>query len=623
MNKINVVDKLYELRNSFIILGLTGKTGSGCSTVAKFLTSESFANANPEKPISNPEGLTNDERKYKIVYEFAKKNWKSFVLIKASDVIFHFVLLDGYDKFIEGCVFENSSGKQNENQKDAKKKYNECFSSLKNDFIAFQNKAKEIDVFLSKRQSSELRYSNDTEKKTNTRKKAEGYISYFSSELPAFRTKIFSLYDKNFISLFQRWGNNIRKYGHAFHCSEDIDCKDGPISLAQKINEIVKMMRDLNQHQEKSSFIVIDSIRNPYEVLYFRERYSAFYLMSVTTDEETRRGNLHNNNFDKREIDALDKIEYPEKSKRLEESYFEQDIQKCIELSDIFVYTNGDKLERNAGLKKQLIKFISLIQRPGLISPSPQERLMQVAHTAKVNSGCISRQVGAAITDKNYSVKALGWNTAPQGQTPCSLCNFDDLCLYNDKSAYSDYEWTDEKFREELKEISCMYKKHDDDFRKKGIPFAFCFKDIYSRIGGKGDKVHTRSLHAEENAFLQLAKYGSMGIEGGMLFTTASPCELCSKKAYQLGVAKIYYIDIYPGISLSHILRNGEKRPSMLFFEGAIGRAYESLYNPIVILKDEIEYLTDVNPKETDEKLQGDIKKSEVGDGSAVDNEKS
>ena len=111
--------------------------------------------------------------------------------------------------------------------------------------------------------------------------------------------------------------------------------------------------------------------------------------------------------------------------------------------------------------------------------------------------------------------------------------------------------------------------------------------------------MHTRSLHAEENAFLQLAKYGAQGIQNGLLFTTASCCELCAKKAYQLGIRKIYYIDTYPGISKEHILSSGpkEKRPELILFQGAIGRAYINLYSPFMSLKDEIEFLTGVEVK--------------------------
>ncbi len=48
---------------------------------------------------------------------------------------------------------------------------------------------------------------------------------------------------------------------------------------------------------------------------------------------------------------------------------------------------------------------------------------MQLAFSAKLNSGCISRQVGAVVTDDNYSIKSVGWNSTPEGQTPCLLRN--------------------------------------------------------------------------------------------------------------------------------------------------------------------------------------------------------
>ena len=71
----------------------------------------------------------------------------------------------------------------------------------------------------------------------------------------------------------------------------------------------------------------------------------------------------------------------------------------------------------------------------------------------------------------------------------------------------------------------------------------------------------------------------------------AGPCELCAKKAYQLGIKKIYYIDPYPGISLDHIFQSGTKRPVVELFSGALGRAHHQLYTPIFPYKDEQELL--------------------------------
>jgi dCMP deaminase len=127
-----------------------------------------------------------------------------------------------------------------------------------------------------------------------------------------------------------------------------------------------------------------------------------------------------------------------------------------------------------------------------------------------------------------------------------------------------------------------------------GINCPYCFKTAYNAFSGDKNQVHTRSLHAEENAMMQISKYGGQGLNKGYLFTTASPCELCAKKAYQLGITTIYYIDPYPGISRNHILKsNTLTDPTMIVFSGAVGRAYFKLYEPFLAQKDEIAILTD------------------------------
>ena len=97
---------------------------------------------------------------------------------------------------------------------------------------------------------------------------------------------------------------------------------------------------------------------------------------------------------------------------------------------------------------------------------------------------------------------------------------------------------------------------------------------------------------------MQISKYGGISLNGGYLFTTASPCELCAKKAYQIGISEIYYIDPYPGIAMDNILNSGINRPKMKLFYGAIGRAYTQLYTPIIPYKDEIKMLIGVDFKD-------------------------
>ena len=365
--------------------------------------------------------------------------------------------------------------------------------------------------------------------------------------------------------------------------------------LARKINQFIDLIRYRNGKSSGYTRIVIDALRNPYEVLYFREKYASFYLMSINTDEKVRHEKLIEKGYD---IDAIKTLDGNESKKDVFiNSYQEIDIDKCIELSDIFVTHDGSSFADNRRLNNQIITYLSLIRHPGLVPPSPMERVMQVAYTAKLNSGCLSRQVGAVVTNANYSVRSIGWNTVAQGQTPCSLRCLNDLCNGEDALAYSEFEKRDPLFHSSTNTLNEKYSEARSEGLLLGLPDAYCFKDIHTRTSPnqRNNQIHTRALHAEENAFLQLAKYGTEGIIGGKLFTTSSCCELCGKKAYQLGIREIIYIDSYPGITQRHIIECGQEQPTMVLFHGAIGRAYSNLYDPFIPFKDELEALSKVS----------------------------
>jgi hypothetical protein len=174
--------------------------------------------------------------------------------------------------------------------------------------------------------------------------------------------------------------------------------------------------------------------------MFFRQRFASFYLMSVNAEDEHRNLILRERyGSDYHDATKLFAQEY-NGSKANE--FYKQRVEGCIQLADIHLsfLQEAEILERNEKIfsgrentspyfswQMQLIKYVSLIMQPGIVTPSPEERCMQIALTAKYNSGCISRQVGAAITDESYSVKAIGWNNTPEGQVPCNLRNVEDL----------------------------------------------------------------------------------------------------------------------------------------------------------------------------------------------------
>lgn len=614
---MEVVDQIFKLRKDFIVIGLTGRTGSGCTTVAKIMSTEKASDIKSEYREFNNEKINNNTRKERIVAKFISSNWRPFFTIKASDIIFYYALLEDFDTFVDSLLSKASvpNEKTKKGSDNLKESLLNILQPLKPLFEELHGCLLKCDDFLENK-----RYANISNNEELQLKIEECYNLIFNA-IPEFRTTVqeaLSQTNKKMLATeLQQWGNNIRLYNSI--TKKDKAYKKAPSCLAHKINQIIKMLRELDKRMDRPTLIVIDALRNPFEVLYFRERYSAFYLMSVNTTEKVRMEKLFQKGYRLKEVQELDNGE--KEKKNLSRGFQEIDIDKCIELSDIHLTHDGTADDKNRDLISQIFRYIALILHPGLIPPSPYERIMQIAYTAKLNSGCLSRQVGAAVTNDYFSVMSVGWNTSAEGQTPCTLRSLYDLYAKEDEDAYSTYEKEDEEFTKYIKELKYAYDQvPDKDNRLSGLSVSFCFKDIHNQVREKQlyNQVHTRSLHAEENAFLQLAKYGTVGVKGGKLFTTASCCELCAKKAYQLGIKEIYYIDAYPGISQRHILESGPKdnRPEMKLFSGAIGRAYINLYNPLLPLKDEIEERTNVKVKEIrNPKKDSEKEKKEINDG--------
>lgn len=559
------VKKVFDERSKFVVFGLTGRTGAGCTTTAELLT-KSFSDFSAPLPVacSNMSSL---DRQYKVSYDYLKNNWGKFISVRAADVISSFILEHDFDDFFK-CYLTVLSNDGNQDGIEKFVDYKEAFTRM----------------HLARK---------ETKQKIESGAVADSKVYDFNfRDLGIFTLETRKFLDDfskgSYIKFYQLVANNIRKSGQAY----DSEFIPGNIfKLAQRMNSFVKILRERQKNCGGNVFVCIDSLRNSFEVTYFRERYAAFYLVALSTDEEERRRRLRAKfDFGDETIKGIDDKESPSSIKG-EKYYYSQNVPKCIEMADIHLENLRDEIALEK-LKMQLIRYVSLVMHPGLVQPTDIERCMQMALNAKLNSGCLSRQVGAVITDANYSVKAIGWNDAPEGQERCSVRSFNALLNYHDRIAYSDYELSDQEFRDQIKNVYGEISTADS---LGGWPASYCFKDIRNCIDGEKNQVHTRALHAEENAFLQITKYGGQGINGGVLFTTSSPCELCAKKAYQLGIVQVYYLDPYPGISGSHVLGVGQKRPRVNLFSGAIGRGYQQLFDPIMPQKEALAHLIGFN----------------------------
>lgn len=542
----DTISKIYGDDDDFVVIGLTGRTGSGCSTVANILSSNQEDIRHSLFSGHNPKDT--NQRKQKVVLSCFQHNWEPFVAIQASTVLL--LMLSEVSIKESGVFIENSGGLNHDTSQKA---------------IDILQGVRDKSVIISDFRSLRSFYTEFLPEKNAELKDVMGGAAY--------------------VKLFQLIGSNLRNSGNV--TSGDV-ISGKFFSLAERINKIIKDIRKARADGDKT-FIVIDAIRNPFEAIYFQDRYSSFYLMAVSCNDDERKRRLRGLGYTDAQIKVVDDEEYGKLDATDQKAYVKQDIKACLQRADLHVSNpdSGNMVSNFNSLADQLLTFVALMVRPGLVTPTPLERCMQIAYTAKLNSGCISRQVGAVVTDVNFSVQSVGWNDTPFGQVPCSLRNRFDLTNGYAQDSYSEYEKIDVRFIDAISKGNEKFVK----VANTGRNISYCFKDEYNNLTGKSNQVHTRSLHAEENAFLQIAKYGGRGVENGKLFTTASPCELCSKKAYQLGIKEIYYIDPYPGIAVSHILMGGSRNPELVIFSGAIGRAFHNLYSPKLSYKDELNAL--------------------------------
>ncbi|WP_417324953.1 deaminase [Halarcobacter sp.] len=562
---------LKNLRSEFIIVGLTGALGSGCTQTAKILSK----NCTKEKLNSILDSGSKEEfdleyRKIQNIKYFYKDNdWNEFFHIRVSDLLFLFFVNDIKDL----------------------DKYEDIFIEKSN--------IEEVKVLSNKFIEALFNYSNYDKKD----------IKQILIETNEYISKNINKSSPDYTPLFQDIGNSVRNKGKVFEESDKEisellgleNEKDLNIFIIPEIiRRVIKLVRKENEDEKKKDFFVIDALRNIYEIEFFRNRYQSFYLFSIMASKEKRKDRIEKS-FNLTPQNLKDIVEFETNDKGIES----QAINTCIGKGDIFI--NNDK-DDSTILEKQLVKYIALIRKPGLFTPNDDERFMQVAFTSRYNSGCISRQVGAVVVGEDGYLRGFGWNDTPEKHIPCLYRTPEQLMTASGNMVFSEYERSTEFYE--------FIKKDYADKEIRLLPF--CFKDKQAEIelidkskkieedGVSQDIIYNildkakfknptreRALHAEENAFLQISKSGGESVINGTLYTTDSPCQLCAKKTMQLKMKRVVYIDAYPDISVSHTLNAGiaENWPYFDMFSGVIGSAYFKLYVPIIGRKDEIKEL--------------------------------
>ncbi|WP_234687847.1 hypothetical protein [Comamonas aquatica] len=100
-NKIvaNGIENVFKQHKSSIVIGLTGRTGSGCTTAAKILSIRDFEKLN--LPSLRVPPTNHEDRKDRIIYAWIKEHWTPFKYLSVTTLILSIAISHGIDKLEE------------------------------------------------------------------------------------------------------------------------------------------------------------------------------------------------------------------------------------------------------------------------------------------------------------------------------------------------------------------------------------------------------------------------------------------------------------------------------------------------------------------------------------------
>lgn len=290
---------------------------------------------------------------------------------------------------------------------------------------------------------------------------------------------------------------------------------------------------------------ILDSIRHPAEVYLLRRAYGeAFVLVGVVCEQAVRAERIS-----KKYRDAgLDDAEkFMRRDAKAGEKHGQR-VSDAFHLSDYFVdntasrFIGGDARKPNPkwDIPDHLERLVRLVTHLQIERPKIEETAMHAAGGAAMRSSCLSRQVGAALLDRNGNIVATGENEVPRAGGG----------VYGEESDNSsgDYRcFVDRKFcsnTTEQNEISEELADHlttlfDGNANREQLVEAL----RSSRVGELLE--FSRAVHAEMDAVLEAGRKGVSTV-GCRVFVTTFPCHYCARHLVSAGVDEVQFIEPYP-----------------------------------------------------------------------------
>lgn len=245
----------------------------------------------------------------------------------------------------------------------------------------------------------------------------------------------------------------------------------------------------------------IDSIRHPVEVEILRNCGQAFHLVWIDAKLETRfeRMQSRGRNGDPTTIEELEALE--ERERGSDDPNAQQ--LDAVQAQASFTLTNDSTIEAFQGEIQAWVRKNLAFSRPGW-----DDYFMDIARVVASRSNCVKRKVAAVVTIDRRII-STGYNGTPRGTTNCN-------------------------------EGGCP---RCNDLAAGGTRLDECL-----------------CSHGEENAMIQAAYHG-VSLKGGTIYTTFSPCLLCTKMIINSGLIEVVYQSEYPlgSVALDLLVEAGVK----------------------------------------------------------------
>jgi dCMP deaminase len=231
---------------------------------------------------------------------------------------------------------------------------------------------------------------------------------------------------------------------------------------------------------------VVDSIRHPAEVEVLRSRTPHFHLIWVDAPAAIR---LVRMNERGRAGDAttLEELKAQEGRELGSDDPAAQQLLAVRDLADSNLVNDGSISDLHEKLQ-EVLEASLFFERP-----SWDEYFMSIARVVSTRSNCVKRKVASVIT-RDRRIVSTGYNGTPRGVRNCN---------------------------------------------EGGCPRCNSFAQGGTRLD------ECLCSHGEENAITQVAYHG-VSVKDATIYTTLSPCLICTKMIINVGIVEVVYNAKYP-----------------------------------------------------------------------------